>query len=167
MTDQQQAETEPGTGRPDRDRTTMAGWVLIIAGIGLFGLQYFEGYGEALVLLVVGTVFLAAYFMRRTYGLLVPGGIIIGIGLGQLGQELFDTTGDIEALGLGVGFLLIYAIDSMYRGSSHWWPLIPGGVLVVAGTSSVVDADVVKLLWPALFVIVGVAMLVGVNRRRT
>ena len=118
------------------------------------------------MLLVVGTVFLAAYSCGGLR-LLEPGGIIIGIGLGQLGQELFHTTGDIEALGLGVGFLLIYAIDSMYRGSSHWWPLIPGGVLVVAGTSSVVDADVVKLLWPALFVIVGVAMLVGVNRRRT
>lgn len=167
MTDQQQQETARQDENPDRNPAVVTGWILIIAGLGLGAVQFFEGYGESLVLLVVGTAFLAAYFMRRAYGLLVPGGIIVGIGLGQLAQEVFDPAGDIEALGIGVGFLLIYAIDSMYRGSTHWWPLIPGGVLVVAGTSSVVDTDFVKLLWPALFVIVGVAMLVGVSRRRT
>lgn len=167
MTDQQQTETGRQAEHPDRNRTLIAGWVLILAGLGLFALQYLEGYGESVVLLVVGAAFLAGYVMRRSYGLLVPGAIVVGVGLGQLGQEIFDTTGDIEAVGVGVGFLLIYVIDAMYRGSTHWWPLIPGGILVVAGTSSLLDADVGRLLWPALLVLAGVVMLLGLNRRRT
>src|SRR5688500_13461197 len=110
---------EPGGSR------ALAGSVLVVLGLGLFALQLVGPPGDATALFLVGGLFVVAYFWRNVYGLLIPGCILLGLGLGRVG--------DLEAIGLGVGFLAIYLIDSVYRGRTHWWPLIPGVVLAGGG----------------------------------
>ena len=73
------------TGR--RERRLTAGAILIVVGITAFlfsRLGYLEG---ELVLAVLGAAFLAAYLVRGRYGLLVPGSILLGLGLGGLLEE--------------------------------------------------------------------------------
>jgi hypothetical protein len=155
---------EPGGNR------ALAGAVLIVLGLGLVALQIVGGMGDAAALFLVGGVFVFFYFARRVYGLLIPGCILLGIGLGRVGAAGGFAVGDLEPIGLGVGFLAIYLIDSIYRGRSHWWPLVPGLILTLSGIARL-SADAQRLLavgWPILLIVAGLALLaggLGVGRR--
>jgi hypothetical protein len=167
MTDEQ--TTQPVQESQERTRRLLAGGILVIAGLGLLALQALDELGDAGVLFVIGTVFIAAYAMRRAYGLLVAGSIILGVGLGQLGEQLLDVSGDVNVIGIGIGFVMIFVVDRLTDGSAHWWPLIPGGILLVIGLSSIGGsfADIAALFWPALLIIAGLVLVVGASRRRT
>src|SRR3970040_2162542 len=107
-----------------------AGAVLIVVGLILLASQFVKGFADHIWTLLIGGLFVAGYFYRRAYGLLIPGCILLGIGLGNLGEGSILQFGDFDSIALGLGFLAIFVIDTLYRGRSHWWPLIPGGVLV-------------------------------------
>jgi hypothetical protein len=147
---------EPGGNR------TLAGAVLVVLGLGLFALQLVGPPAEATALFVVGSALVLAYLMRGIYGLLIPGCILLGLGLGRVGG--------LEGVGLGVGFLAIYLIDSLYRGRTHWWPLIPGAVLAGVGLTRL-NPDLLGVLavgWPLLLVLAGLGLLatgMGIGRR--
>jgi hypothetical protein len=165
MTDQQTTETERPTPSGDRTGRLIAGASLVIAGLGLFALEAFDEGGDAAILFTVGAVFLAFYFMRRIYGLLVAGSIIVGVGLGILLERMIDTSGDVTVLGIGIGFVMIYVIDRLSTPTANWWPLIPGGILLVIGLSALAGASA-DLIWPALLVAAGVVLVAGAARRR-
>jgi hypothetical protein len=167
MTEQQTEEVverRPEWG--DRRGRLIAGGSLMIAGLGLFALEAVDGTGDAAILFVIGAVFIAAYFMRKVYGFLIAGCIALGVGLGQAGQEIFDTSGDVTVIGIGLGFGLIYAIDRLTDGSAHWWPLIPGGILLIIGLASL-SGSVGDYLWPALLIVAGGVVLFSSRRRET
>jgi len=129
---------------------------LIIVGAILFALQFSRGPSGAIVFLVVGAALLAVYFQRKSYGFLVPGCILLGLGLGAVGER---TGIDLDNFGLGLGFLAIFVVDTIVRGRTHWWPLIPGVALLL---SSVSDSPVLRVLtrgWPLILILVGVLLL--------
>jgi hypothetical protein len=141
----------------------VAGAVLIVLGLGLLGLQFVQGIGEGMFLFLLGALFVAGYFYRRVYGLLIPGCILLGLGLGSVGERSILAFGDFGAIGLGVGFVAIYVIDLIYRGATHWWPLIPGLILIVAGIAEG-NANLERLLsvgWPLILVLIGLLLLAG------
>lgn len=137
-------------------------------GVGLLALQLFEGLGRFTWPLLVGALFLVGYFVRRTYGFLIAGGILFGIGLGQLGEEIFDVGDGIETIGLGLGFVSVYVIDRIDRADAPWWPLIPGLILLATGLGSVGGeiADVMDYVWPGLLILLGLALIFGLSRNR-
>lgn len=147
----------------DRQGRIFFGAILIILGIGLIALQYVEGFNDAVILFLIGGLFVAGYFYRRSYGLLIPGCILLGIGLGKVGESTLLAFGGFEQLGLGVGFVAIYIIDLVYRGSSSWWPLIPGLILIVVGLAegSKDFERLVSVGWPIIFVFFGLLLLAG------
>ena len=149
-------------------RRVVAGTVLIVVGVGLLVLQLLEGASRAGWLLFLGALFLVAHIYRQTYGFLVAGGIIAGVGLGQLGEELLDVGSGIGSVGLGLGFISIYVIDRFNREGAPWWPLIPGGILVVTGVADLGEqvAGVMDYVWPAVLIIIGLALLFGLRRSR-
>lgn len=64
--------------------------------------------------------------------------------------------------GLGCGFLAIAVVDRLVSASGGvwWWPLIPGGVLVVTGASSLTGVpNLERYLVPAALIIIGAALL--------
>jgi len=132
---------------------------LIIVGAVLFALQFSRGPSEVIVFLVVGAVLLAAYFQRKSYSFLVPACILLGLGLGAMGERTAIDFDNFSSFGLGLGFLAIFVIDTIVRGRTHWWPLIPGGILLL---SSVSDSPVIRVItkwWPLILVLVGVLLL--------
>jgi hypothetical protein len=139
------------------------GSILIILGVGLIVLQLFEGFSDAVILFLIGGAFVAWYLYSRSYGLLIPGGILLGLGLGKVGESALTSFGGMEQLGLGVGFVSIYVIDLVYRGSSNWWPLIPGGILIIIGLSkgSETFERLFSVGWPLIIVFVGLLLLAG------
>lgn len=151
--------------------SAIAGGVLIAVGVMIFAMQYASGFEEAVMLFAVGSIFLYFYFRHRKYGLLIPGCILMGLALAVVGDRGFYALGDFDQIGLGLGFLAIYVIAKAYQGRSHWWPLVPGGILVINGLLEG-HAAVRRLLhdgWPLLLIAAGillVARALGMFERR-
>jgi hypothetical protein len=143
-----------------RGRVVLGG-ILIVLGIGLFALQFFEGFSEAFYLFLIGGAFTAWYLYRRAYGLLIPGCIMLGLGLGTVGEETFMSFKGLEEVGLGVGFVALWVIPLIYEGKSIWWPLIPGAILVIVGLSEGNEAfqRLFDVGWPLIIVFIGLLLL--------
>ena len=89
--------------KPDRQKFT-AGMVLVLLGLGFFLVQRLDAVGSEVIMLIIGAAFLVTYFFQKAYGLLVPAGILIGIGVGKLLQDQYWWANEGVQLGLGVGF---------------------------------------------------------------
>ena len=112
--------------------------------------------------MVIGGLFMAAYLYQGAYGLLIPGCLLLGLGLGAIGKRVMPGAVDFDALGLGVGFVGIYVIALASAGRSHWWPFIPGLALMIAGLASG-HTGFERLLaqgWPLILVLLGLVLLV-------
>lgn len=139
-----------------------AGLALIVLGAALLALERTGGSPDHLFLILVGGVFAAGYFYKKAFGLLIPGGILIGLGSGLAYDDLYSRSfvdGESAVFGLGVGFLLIYVVSLLYERVHRWWPLIPGGFLVIAGLPDFVWVDDVLDFWPVVVMAVGVLLL--------
>lgn len=148
-----------------RTRAIVAGIALIALGLGIWYLKDQE-VGAGYVLILVGGIFCAAYFFTKQYGYLVPGCITLGLGLPAVMQEVGIFTLDTVVF-LGGGFIAIYLIQLLYERKAHWWPLIPGAILILTGFNRF--DDVFRLLadnWPLVLVVVGVLIILGAIFRK-
>lgn len=161
-----QTHTHTGHHHHERDRT-MLGLILVGGGI-LFLLDQLNIFGITgnLVLPIIGGVFMYAYFTTRQghrIGFLIPGAILLGIGVGQLISSLsvpqLWSRGDVTVLTLGLGFCLIWALERR-----HWWALIPGGILLMVGLSSLFA---IAQLWPLALIALGIYLLYDQSRRHS
>lgn len=126
--------------------------------------------GGEIVVGMLGLGFLVAYVATRTYGLLIPGCILTGLGTGIVLAEQGASDG-VVVLGLGLGFVTIAVVDVLVGlpsgdrrasgpRSGWWWPLIPGGILTLAGGTEVVGAQPVgRFVAPIVLIVLGVALL--------
>jgi hypothetical protein len=145
---------------------SFAGVLLVVIGIALL-LINLTGVGSVAIVLLGGLAFLATHLATRSYGFLVPGGILTGFGGGLVAQDL-GLVGDVGLIGLGAGFLLIPAVQlatGAPREGGWWWPLIPGGILVALGAIEHLQGDAAGLVLPALLVILGLSFLLSAARR--
>jgi len=140
------------------------GVMLIVLGLGLYGLQYLGATAKPLALVLIGGLFLAAYFATRSYFLLVVAGVTAGLGIGLFGEPRWLVLHEFTEIGLGIGFAMIYFVRLLYERRSHWWPLVPALVFFLLGFQTwgrfrrfVFSAHG----WPILIVIVGVLVLLG------
>jgi hypothetical protein len=151
----------------DRRKAIIPGAILILLGAILLAAEFLPGLGlEDFAVLAIGIVFLVAFLLQRQYGFLVPAGILTGLGLGIVAEQWFG--GDLTVLGLGLGFIAIWVLDRLVTRASTWWPLIPGGILVVVGITAAFPwlAPLVGRLWPVAIVAVGVVLVVLALARR-
>ncbi len=108
------------------------GILLMAVGAILILMQYVGGH-ETIPIFLVGGAFLAIYFIKRIYGFLIPGCILTGVAFGLLSLDSIFIAGNSIVVCLGIGFAAIYLIDTIVKGKSHWWPLIPALALIGTG----------------------------------
>ncbi len=151
------------------NRQPLIGGIILIA-IGaltlLAQLDLFENIGMFFVP-VLGLIFLAWGLATRTFGLVIPGGILSGIGLGivllegplaGLGEPV---EGAVFLLAFAAGWLLIALLSKFTAGAFQWWPLIPAGVLalvgglLVAGETGLQVLKVIGYAWPVALIAAG------------
>jgi hypothetical protein len=136
------------------------GLVLILLGIALLLAQYFE-FGPGLFLTLLGLAFLILYATMHSYGLLVPGCILAGIGLGLLFDRPPLISQVAVPIGLGFGFIAIFVAQLVVMRTLHWWPLIPGSILIVVGVAEGVPQaqTLIEKGWPLILVAIGLIIL--------
>jgi hypothetical protein len=165
------ASAEPRHHRDER--AWVGGAILIGLGVVLLVAQAVPDFGS-FVVLVVGLALFGIFVVTRSYGALVPAGIVTGVGVGIV----LTTQGGLHGgsaflLSLAAGFISIWVIGAIFRvRENHAWPWIPGLILGLIGLSQLLREqgyDVGGLLrygWPIILIALGVIVVVrGVNRR--
>lgn len=157
-----------GGATQGRDRMVFAIVLIVVGGIGLIA-QVWQPQADVggWVVLLIGLGFLGAFVYTRQYGYLVPGGIMTGLGAGIVVSQAItwsssEGEGGAIVLGLGLGFLGIWVIGTLMRAAeSHWWPIIPGGILAIIGSALLIGGQAVDLLdyWGIGVVAVGLFIL--------
>jgi hypothetical protein len=143
-----------------------AGLALILLGGVLYVLERNAGLDAAALFFLIGGAFLAGYLYRREFGLLIPAGVLLGLGTGTIVEQSRFNYGQPILWGLGLGFIFIYVIELIYERKGRWWPLIPGAVLVLLGLPRVGSViDFLFANWPLVLVLAGVLILIGGLRR--
>jgi hypothetical protein len=152
---------------------------VVISLVGAFFLLRrsvtFSGPGP--ILLLLGTVFLAAAALRSFRGPLLPAGVLLGIGAGFLLQTPLEPWLPRWAAllaGLGAGFLLAAGLDRAAGrdGRGRWLApaLILLGVAAGAGLARQLNLaaffEHLAFLWPWLLVTAGAWLVVSALRRR-
>lgn len=147
-----------------RDPRRLTGLLLIAGGL-LWALVATTDLDATVLVPGVGVAFVAAYLATRRYGLLIPGGILTGLGIGLV-VAAHGGPDEAVVLGLGIGFVAISVIDGLLSDDgAAWWPLIPGGILTVVGASQIAGIrDIGIYLVPGALIIVGVALVVRPSR---
>jgi len=161
------AVKEGATRRRESSALTV-GAVLVVVGAVLLGGRFSDVVAAGGPALWIGLGFLTWWAFSSNYGLLVPAGVLTGLGAGLMLADL-EFYGNPVALGLGVGFLAIYALDALRRQSrSSWWPLVPGAALVIVGLLQNTSRwdSLGGLGWPLLLIVIGLVVIGGALARR-
>jgi len=116
-------------------------------GIGLIAIGTLLVLGNIFELgiflvLLLGLVFIAWGITTRTAGLLIPGGILSGIGTGIALAQLLpitnnDLSGGIFLLSFALGWFSIVVLSRLFTREPQWWALIPGGIMAGIGMFNV------------------------------
>ena len=144
---------------------------LVLIGIGLlFLVSRFVDFGNLglLILPLLGVAFMTWGILTREDGLMVPGGILSGVGVGvyliagPLALPAGIEEGGIFLLSLGAGFASITLFTALFGKETHWWGLIPGGIIALVGLSVLFGGVFMDVLsaagkyWPVILIGVGV-----------
>jgi hypothetical protein len=169
----------PVRRRSPHFNSAMVGLVLVAVGVmSLVGILWPSQVLGLLVLPILGAIFLAWAYLQRASALLIPGCILMGLGLGTFIQQTWltsltgEASGGIVVLGLALGFLAIMPLVQLMDRHFHWWPAIPGGILLavslglLAGPNGLPYLYALNYLWPIALIVVGGYLLWMVYWRR-
>jgi MFS family permease len=166
-------QTQPESGHSRRNNNLGIGIGLMAIGVFLLLSNWFN-LGVFFVL-GLGLVFAVWGMLTRTAGLLIPGGILSGIGTGiiLLEGELLNVNdeqrGGVFLLAFALGWFSITLLSKLFTREPQWWALIPGSilggigvfVLLTNGPLQALDEDtkgaVFMLMFAAGWVVVALA----------
>jgi hypothetical protein len=148
-----------------RREVVLAGFVVALIGTAALVSELYPEVDRYLPL-VIGVGLLGAFVVGRWYAALVGGAILGGLGIGLVATRLI---GDVSLdgagalLGLASGFLTIWIVSVlMSLAQRHWWPLVPGSVLLIVGLYVLAEAAGAALaawLVPAAVLALGVVIM--------
>ena len=130
--------------------------------------------GFGVMLVVVGGVLLVTRF--ALVGTAPAWLLGLGVGLALIaivGSSYGALVGGMILLGLGAGFVGIWVLALILKLRRHWWPLVPGVVLLAVGGArfyrhfALIPPEVmvaVRTWWPALLVVAGAWILIRALR---
>ena len=147
-------------------RRRVAGLVLLIVAGWTLVDRYTHFNAQLAVPLLLGVIFIGWSIVAREWGLVVPGGILTGIGTGILLTRSTDLSRAGESgaflLSFAGGWLLITLISAAVFKRRVLWPLIPGLVMAAVGAAELTGPQFQRYFrigqdyWPwALLVVAG------------
>ncbi|MEM8857713.1 MAG: hypothetical protein AAGD96_05300 [Chloroflexota bacterium] len=155
----------------NKNNAAVSGLGLIALGI-VFLVSQFVDFDGRFFLSALGLGFIGWAILGRSKGLLVPGGILSGIGLGVILTESSwvagfdgDLEGSLFMLGFAAGWLSITVLSTIFFGDVQWWPLIPGGIMALIGVGIMTDGVLLDAIgsigqmWPLILIVIGVSTI--------
>lgn len=157
-----------------RSSRTIAGLVLLlVAAIALLERFTSLQLGVAAPFLI-GAAFLIWALVGRQSPMLIPAGILLGLGSGLILERWLHAGGSVDRavflLCFGAGFASITVLSRLAFRQRVRWPLIPAAVMIVLGLLRLGGASlpqagqVFQQTWPFLALAVGAWLLL--SRRR-
>ncbi len=151
------------------------GVLLVLVGIALLVGYFVPGLSAGtLVLLAIATAFLAAWLIGGAWLAMVPGLLVLGLGVAELIEDmaLLGPTGEdvpgLASTSLAVAFLAIWLIGHA-RGRRSMWPLWGAGIFGLIGVAQLsgrlVGIPSLGFLWPVLIIGAGILLLLNARRR--
>jgi dipeptide/tripeptide permease len=144
------------------------GAVLVVVGVVLLGGRFNDVVAAGGPALSIGLGLLTWWAFNGRRGLLVLGGVLIGVGVGLMLDEI-GFSGGAATLGLGAGLLAIFALDVVRRRRrASRWPLLLGVALVLVGLLGDTSAwaSLGALAWPLVLIVLGGVFVGSALRRR-
>jgi hypothetical protein len=161
-------------------RKRESGWLggLLLIAIGLFfllnqfvDLPWLSNLGSFIVL-GLGLFFLISGAVSRQDALMIPGGILTGIGLGIVlitGSFVSqgEDSGGVFIGAFALGWVLITVFSALFTDKTHWWALIPAAIMGLISAALLLQGpfDValewLGKLWPLLLIVGGIVVLYG------
>lgn len=138
---------------------SLAGQFLDIESIG----QFF--------LLALGTIFLVWGLLSRTFGLIIPGGILAGLGTGvflvsgPLSSVSELATPAVLLLSFAGGWVLVSLLSMLTSEGFQGWPLIPAAVMSLIGGAFLMGEEGLQVLayvgkaWPLILIVIGLYLI--------
>lgn len=168
MTVQNVSELEKKTS--DARSGLTAGVIMIVIGAGLLLSRLFSI--EGWIPLGIGMVFVLAGILKRSAGLLIPGGIVSGVGLGIVLTEngLLASMGSLDGgavmlLSMALGWFSIIVLSKLFTDETQVWPIFPGGAMALIGTLILMGSSGLRVLeligsyWPVILILIGGSIL--------
>ncbi len=150
----------------------ISGAALILIGLFLFTVQYIQSEWLAMGILPgLGIIFLAWGMISRNFGLLIPGGILSGLGAGIFLMEgplsAMDDMGKggVIMLSFAAGWALMTLLSRFVGDKFQLWPLIPGAIIGLVGAALLAGGKAVEILnlvgksWPLGLIAAGLYIL--------
>lgn len=156
--------TPPVNLRPRRG--IVGGIMLILIGLLALGAQLVPDGSLAIwIVPALGLAFAVWGLLAAEVGLLIPGGILLGVGAGivlQRGLPALDppASGGLFMLAMAGGWAFITLMALLLR-KFVWWPLIVAAIMALVGIALMIGGAALTVLewtgklWPALLVAVG------------
>ncbi len=158
------------------NRTYVTGSILILLGILSFAAQMVESPLLGMLILPgLGLIFIVWALLLRSFGLLIPGGILLGVGTGSMlaagvPMDLGPYGGAAFMLAFGLGWTVITLLSPLTTNGFRWWPLIPGGILAGVGLLALAGEwgeqvlNLTNVAWPLILVGLGVYIMLKRTR---
>lgn len=151
-----------------------ASWWALIPGVSLVGLSATilldtllpsasGGLGGMIFLGSIGLGFFLVYFVERNnWWAIIPGGVLITLGLvaflDQARFTFFDS-GSIFFIGLGLTFLLVAVLPTP-QGRMNW-AFIPAAILIIFGLLiSASLTNLISVVGPTVLILAGLALVI-------
>lgn len=178
--DKQLIEMTDTSEKHDKRGGIIGGLILILGGAMALLAQFVpDSWGMSFglfILLGLGLAFIAAGIATREAGWFIPGGILTGIGAGVALVDgplarlipagvMPGDEGGLFMLAFGGGWFLITLLTAVFSDETHWWPIIPGVIMVLIGLAAGFGGlfgSALSLLgraWPLALIAVGVYVL--------
>lgn len=148
----------------------LVGVLLVLLGLGLLIQQIQPAVSlSSLLLLALGIALGGVWLVGGVRGAFVPAALLLSLALARLVVELSIVSGGgWTALFLGLGLGAIWAVGRWQRANREW-ALWLGVILVLIGLAQIAVRAVgfqdLGLLWPALIILVGGALLLRSRQR--
>ncbi|MFQ5419520.1 MAG: hypothetical protein ACE5EY_04050 [Anaerolineae bacterium] len=165
--------------KKDRNEWVM-GAVLVLVGLVTLVGRFVEINGDfwgLLFLPALGAGFLLWGVLSRKAGLIIPGNILSGGGLGSflVALPFADSgidDGGIFMLAFALGWVAITVLTAVFTKETHWWPLIPGGIMAVIGLGILFGGVFLSILtfmgkiWPVFLILMGIFVIMTANKEK-
>ncbi len=151
-----------------QNNRVVAGVAIIAIGLLALAGQFIQSSLLGLLVLpTLGLIFIAWGMVTRTPGLLIPGGVLMGLGTGAVlitsVLSGLDSTaqGGVFMICMALGFAAIFPLAWLVANCRMWWTLIAGSILGLLGVALMTGGmllDLFKLagyLWPLALVVIG------------